>query len=51
VNIFSPYSDTPTLKKAIGIWSKGKDIFLTLEVELMQEGYDVPALRNKYLDN
>lgn len=36
------------LGQAIQLWSKGKRIPLTIAVELMEEGYDVPALERAH---
>lgn len=36
------------LGRAIAIWSQGKNIPVTLAVELMQQGYDVAALERAH---
>lgn len=42
--------DSLALQQAITIWTSGTDIDLVLETELMMQGLDVPALRNKYME-
>lgn len=37
------------LGKAIACWSAGYPISLTLYAELVEQGYDVPALENYYM--
>lgn len=36
------------LGRAIAIWSQGRAIPMTLAAELMEQGYDVPALERAH---
>ncbi len=44
------HEDEPqsALGRAIAIWSRGQRIPLTLAAELMEDGYDVPALERAH---
>jgi|HigsolmetaAR202D_1030399.scaffolds.fasta_scaffold04708_3 hypothetical protein len=44
----NPMNFQSALGRAIAIWSQGKNIPLTLAVELMQQGYDVAALERAH---
>lgn len=40
---------TSALGKAIALWTAGYPISLSLYAELVEQGYDVPALENHYM--
>ena len=44
-------TDSIALQTAITIWKAGEPIPLDLAAELIEEGLDVEALQEQYLDN